>query len=565
MATYTQWNDALIEYFTFGAPVGSTIYLNVNDRTLDQVGAQFWESTEHATWADDYLAAIREEMVDEGCVFLGSVVGTSKRRPKGVAFLGVLVLVASRMDQDLDQSISERDYFTRLNDALHTEPAGTHIRRPKHMTVGADGEEPIWKAWAKYLRSRGYLPTASAGKGSWKYIGYPISQTLLREPEKRRLFQVFAARGWGREPDPELLTSLLRHEEGLPTHLRALLARSGQALEDVQFALGEAYREWEEREVIGAGGVASGALSRHLQAGLYRLADWRTGEARYALFPRQPRGLRLLDLEVALPEGAVSLQIERPGYYAPVGEVSGAALASGIQAPLSGHPQLDVLDLPPRPFWLLRTDPDNPEAQASLGRPAVGEHFLLLAQNGLRQDLMAYREQGLMQWGAEHTWEGGWTEYHGVMVMANHWDVAAVSSRELLDALRPASGVSVSFTGGLRVPKVGGWLDSAPPTVVVHSFFAEPHLSICHGEATVFDGAIEPNVPVAVPWCGPGDYEFSVEARGQGQVRLMKLLDWSDLPGPGPSSLDQQGARWTGAEGQAWVLSGARLRPEVRA
>lgn len=570
MPTYTEWNDALIEFFTYGAPVGSTIYLNVSDRTLEQIGEQFWGQSTAGPWADDYLAAVRSALVKEGCVFPETVRGKSKRgRPQGVAFLGALVLVASRMDQDDEQSISEKDYFTRLNDALGTVAANAQVKRPRHMTTGAAGEEPLWRAWAAYLRSRGYLPTASGGRGAWKYIGYAISQTLLREPEKRRLFQVFDRRTWGREPDPELLVSFLRHEDALPAHVRTLLARHGQAAEDVQFALAEVYREWEERHSAGESAGAGGGrtFSRHLQAGLYRTEHWRTGEAQYALYPRQPRGLRLLETTLDWPDGtsAEPLRLERPGYYAPVGRLDGEHLSAGWTLPLGGHPQLDALSLPARPFWILRADPDVPGAFASLGRPAVGEHFTLLLRTELKDDLLAYREQGLLQWQDEQRWEGEWLEFSGLMVTANQWGEAGpVRSRELLDALRPASGVSVSVTGGLRLPRQGAWLADTPPTVTVNSFFTEAFLTVCCGEETVFTGPVEPNQPVSVPWSGPGDYEISAESRGQGQVRLVKLVPWAELPPPDPALLGGVSRRWTQG-GEPRTLTGLRVAQEVQA
>ncbi|WP_229839149.1 hypothetical protein, partial [Deinococcus piscis] len=131
LPTYQDWNDALIEHFTYGAPVGSTIYLNVSDLALERIGQQRWGETSTGTWADDYAEAIREELVDEGCIFLGSVWENDARgRPLGVAFLGALVLVATRMDSDEIQQISQNDYMTRLNHFLNTVPASAQMRRP---------------------------------------------------------------------------------------------------------------------------------------------------------------------------------------------------------------------------------------------------------------------------------------------------------------------------------------------------------------------------------------------------------------------------------------------------
>ncbi|GAA4020273.1 hypothetical protein GCM10022631_37470 [Deinococcus rubellus] len=560
MPNYMQWNDALIEYFTYGAPVGSTIYLGVSDRTLDLIGQQFWGDAALEGWAADYEQAVRKALVNDGCVFPEMVRGANKQgRPHGVAFLGMLVLVATRMDDDAEQSISESDYLTRLNAALRTQPASAQVRRPRHMTNGAEGEEPLWQAWASYLRSRGYLPTAAGGKGAWKYIGYAVSQTLIREPEKRRLFQIFEQKGWGHEPDPDFLTQSLRRED-VPAHVASLLRREGQGSEDVSHALAEAYREWEEHGLDEGQRQTWRTLSQHLQAGLYRSEHWRTGRVIYALFPRQPRGLRVMEVSAELPEGTERLELERPGYYAPLSELNPGDLDGGLSFPLTGHPHLSTLTLPARAVWLLRGDPDAPGAYASLGRPEVGEQVLLLIRAGLQANLETLRELGLVQWSGMHSLEGGWHEYTGLMVTANYWqDVPGTVPRELVDILRPGSGLSLSFGGGLRVPGAGAWLAAGPPQVSVNSFFSEVELKVCLDGQILFDEVVEPNGPISLPWNGPGEYELEAGARGQGQMRLLRLLDWADLPFLHPAALGQIGTQWQ-AGNQIRELVGGRVR-----
>ena len=549
MPTYREWNDALIEHFTYGAPIGSTIYLDISDASVDRIGQQTWGGAPAEGWVADYIQAIQDELVEDGCVFLGSVwENDSRGRPEGVAFLGALVLVATRMDTDEEQQISQNDYMTRLNELLGTVPANSQVRRPKHMQTGKEGEEPLWLAWAAYLRGRGYQPTAAGGIGAWKYIGYAVSQTLFRAHEKRKLERIFSQQQWGDQPEGEFMARQLRYLDGVPAHVQKLLNRQGQAAEDVFHALEEVYQEWRfNRETVGGARDAQ-FLSRNLVAGLYRTEHYRTGEVQYALFPRQPRGLRLLEIEVGWADGPEPLVVERPGYYAPLGELDGERLTDGLTVTLLGHPQLDELKLPARTFWILRTDPDNPDSCASLGRPGVGEHFLLLVRDSLSQDLEALREQGLMQWERQERWQGDWREYHGVMVTANHWQDAHQVDRDLVDGLRPEAGFSLSLTGGLRVPGRGAWLAAGPPQVSVGSFFTETFLTLKRGSEELFSEQVEPNQPVSLPWSEPGDYQLEVESRGQGQVRLVKLLDWEELPTPEPGLLGAVSKSWRHGE-----------------
>ncbi|WP_189644190.1 hypothetical protein [Deinococcus piscis] len=416
------------------------------------------------------------------------------------------------------------------------------------MTTGKEGEEPLWKAWSRYLRSRGYQPTAAGGAGAWRYIGYAISQTLLRAHERRKLGQIFATQNWGEQPEGEFIARQLRYLDSVPSHVQTLLRRDGQAAEDVYHALEEAYQEWQ---VGNEGSGQATLLARHLSAGLYRSEHFRTGEAIYSLFPKQARGLRLLEIAAEWEDGPETLTLERPGYYAPLGELTASQLSTGLKIPLSGHPQLDHLHLLARRFWILRPDPNSQGDFASLGRPGVGEQFLLLARRELIPDLTTLREQGLIQWSQEENWEGDWTEYHGVMVTANHWEGVTEVSRELLDALRPESGLGLSVTGGLRVPQRGAWLHCGPPTVSVATFFTEAFLTLRCGEDVLFAGNVEPNQPVELPWRGAGDYELEAEARGQGQVRLIKLLDLDELP--------QAPSRDLGSLSKTWQHSGRTL------
>ena len=538
---YEAWNDAIIEFFTYGAPVGSTIYLDVSERNLELIGRQTWGWKPATTWTEDFLGAVRSRLEIESPSFLRQWRRTQRRvRPPGVAFLGVLVLVATRMDKSAAQTISEKNYFVRLNDALETQPTNDQVQRPRFMQLGKDAEEPLWLDWESYLRELGYLPTATRGGGAWRYIGYAVSQTLLRAHEKRKLFELFREKHWSPEIDPDDLVNEIRRVNVLPAHIQALLRRTGQAAEDVHHALNEAFAEWlEKADADGSAPVRRGSTSTTITAGLYRTVHWRSGDAEYAIYPKQPRGRRWGKLLVNLPDGDQPLTVERPGFFAPLGSVDSGLLERGGQFALSGHPELTTLALPRRRFWVLRMDPDVPGAYASLGRPPIGEHLMILAREELAPDFDRLRELGLLQWSAKESWAPGWLEYHGAMVIASHWQDASDVGQELRDALAPASGVSLSITGGMVVPRAGAWLADGPPVVRVNSFFNDVVLTITKDGIAQWNGPVEPNEVVNLTWAGPGSYEIDVEGRGQGQRRLVNLVDWADLPPPSEERLGQ--------------------------
>jgi hypothetical protein len=129
------------------------------------------------------------------------------------------------------------------------------------------------------------------------------------------------------------------------------------------------------------------------------------------------------------------------------------------------------------------------------------------------------------------------------MVVASHWHDATGVAQELRDALAPASGVSLSVTGGMIVPRAGAWLAEGPPTIRVNSFFNDVVLTLSKDGRFLGSGPVEPNADVALPWDGPGSYEIDVEAHGQGQRRLVNLVDGSELPPPAGERLGRVSTR----------------------
>lgn len=537
---YDDWNTALVEFFTSGAPEGSTIYLDVSERNLALIGKQFWPDVGDTDWTADYLRAVRERINGREQSPLETLRRSNRGgRPLGVAFLGVLVLVATQMDNDEDQQLSERDYFTRLNDALGTEPINQQVRRPKIMKKGADAEVPLWLAWAAYLRQRGYLPTAAGGAGAWRYIGYAVSQTLVRPPERRRLFRIFEGKGWPPDTDTEVLVAALKREDSLPAHLRRLLERTGLAAEDVHHAIGDTFLEWlDVRDGAEAGKTFR--TSRLLRAGLFRGSHWRTGEASYALYPKQLRNQRETRLTVRIVDQTTVLRPERPGYFAPVGQVGRHEIENGARYPVLEQPDVEALVLPKRDFWILKQDPDAPGCFGSFGRPSVGEHFMLLVCARLAPDVEALKEQGLLQTQPPRTPFEGWIEYPAAMVIANFWRDATSVSSQLKDELAPTAGIALSVTGGLRVPRTGSWLAAAPPTVRVESFYQNARLTVLRDGEEIFSESVEQGETVQVPWTLPGTYELEAEVRQETALRIVNLLDWPALPEPDWSDLGRE-------------------------
>ncbi|WP_407538660.1 hypothetical protein Q0M94_10790 [Deinococcus radiomollis] len=532
MPTYSEWNTALIEHVTEGAPTGSTVYLESSDETLLRVGVQRWgQPAGQGGWRGDFLAAVQENSVWKGRVATEWMLATdNKSRPVGVAFLSAMVLAASQMATDAGGTVHERNYFRRLSDVLGV-PLDSQGRPPG---LAAGTEEPLWQAWLAYLQRRGLNSTARGGEGPRRFISYPISQTLIPEGERQRLRRLFVERAYPLSWDGDTLASHLRGDGVPSTKLRELLSRTGLAADDVQHALLDVFQSHHLSLLNGTmqdGEYAAAVGVRHLMAGLYRSEHWRTGDPEYQLFPRQPRGVRRADLSVNLQQGPIALVFERPGYFHAVGEVTPSELTSGANYPVTGSPFVDTLMLPAREFWMLREDPDAQGMYASLGTPGVGEHMLLVLKETLLGDVERFRDEGLLAWKDRPEPLGnGWLELHELMVVGNHWhEVTAGTARALYEALRPPGGMGIHLEGGVRAQRAGAYLEGAPPTVRVMSFSMDTYLTVYRDQEEVYTSSVRPGDVLDVPIRQPGAYELIVEARGVTASRLLTVLSWDAL------------------------------------
>ncbi|MEF2279902.1 hypothetical protein V3W47_16535 [Deinococcus sp. YIM 134068] len=529
MPNYQAWNTALLEHATHGAPLGSTVYLEVSDETLNRIGVQWWgPPPPGSSWRADFLGAVHKNSIYEARVCCDWMAASDPQgRPVGVAFLAAMVLAASNMATDAAGQLHEKNYFKRLAAVLGVPPSPQG--RPPGLPTGA--EEPLWQAWVAYLRGRGLDSTARGGEGAQRFIAYPISQCLIAEGQKQRLRRLFAERGYPAGWDGETLASRLRADGELTKKLAELLSRTGAAAEDVHDALQGVLQDFHASGGSADVTESTGVGPRQLVAGLYRGEHWRTGEPEYQLFPRQPRGVRLTRMAVQFPGGAEVLDLERPGYYRPVGEVTLAELTRGVRLEVAGNPFVDALVLPARDYWLLRRDPDAEGMFASLGTPGVGEHLLLLVRDTLLPDLRRFQEEGLVAWTGQPDALGeGWVEVRDLMVIGNHWsEVPAGQARALHEALRPPGGVSIHLEGGARTQRAGAYLAGAGPDVRVMSFSLDAHLTVCRDGEEVFAAGVTPGEVLSLPLDSPGTFELSAESRGQHAVRTLTVVPWEEL------------------------------------
>ena len=534
MSTYEEWNRLLVNYFLQGVPRGSKIYLNVDEDVLEQVGQCFSSSPLHGSWVDDFKVALRQKVLtqEDQEVSLDILRNcNSLKVPNGVGFLSACVLAASQMANEED--ISELNYFKRLRKILGVKGSP----RPKGMKTGA--EEPLWLEWNRWLLKEGFQPSAYPGNGRQKYINYPISQCLLRRADKDKLQHIFAEKHWDAQWDAQTLYVQVRREkQALSTHLQNLL-EDKRRHEAVVEAIHEVYEQWKAQ-----GSPSTPRTSRsqrtwspNLFAGLYRTEDPILGEVEYYLYPRQQRGRKLESVQVQYQDGTHYLQEDRSGWYLPIGEpLTINEIECGVKCLISNPSTLDKLILPARDFWILTPDPENPDSgiYASWGTPELGTPFILLCKEELLKDLEKLKDERLLEWDGEPypiDSQSSWIELDQCMVLSQTWDGVFVENQALKNALQPKVSLSISFSGGLRIPQQRGWLEGYPPQVTVFGFSPKVELEVIDliEERELLTRSQNTNQPYSLDLPRKGSYLVRAKHSKEVTEKVIHILDITDL------------------------------------
>ncbi len=565
MPSYDQWNHALLTYFTQGVPRGASVFLNVDDDALYRIGLDLLDASSTSSDSLEHSAQLRLPLAssdprqlplpshkitsaDTTRAFCHAVrqrtmwkpsrvtlSGLSERNaqgePTGVAFLCSMVLAASRMAEEED--LSSTNYFKRFRDILELPGSA----RPNGMEYGA--EKVLWEEWARWLQEHDYIPTAHAGKGRDIYIGYPISQTLLRRTDKEKLEKLFADKHWIDAWDIEMLAYRVQRESGyLPQHLRELLGSGEQRFHAIAEAIYDVYDAWiadphpNQLRRVHVG-------SANLLAGLYRVEDPFLGDVAYHVYPRQPRRRGASRIVVAVSGVERALVPDRPGWYEPISRVDDVQLSQGARYNIEQPADLESLILPSRQFWLLVPDPEDPDSgiYASWQSPTLGTHFILLCQSSLLPQLEGMRRNKLIAWDGlpvKITHYSGWIEIQDCMVVSETWPDAVADHRDLYESLRPRVSLSVSLSGGLRAPGQVGWIDGHGPQITVIGFNPTVDVSVVNSasEQVVVEETPRLNEPFSVDWPGPGTYRIEANSNGDSAApRLVKIVSWQDLRG----------------------------------
>jgi len=542
MTNYTDWNTAIAHYFTQNVPKGTKIYLSLDDDILVKIGSNFAEECTASSWVENFCSVVRRKVVQDKRVELGAISGfDSSGYPRGVAFLGIMVLAANRMEED--EEVSQTNYFTRLRQILDLPEDGQSRPRGLRTVDGSAPEVELWTMWNQWLLKQGFIPTAQEGTTEpTKYTNYTISQSLLRNADKDKLRRIFSDNRWQAGWDEQtLFTKVANEYSRFSQHLRNLLDDRSR-YEPLAQAIHETYLDWLEDGCPDtlSGGTRRREVSRQLYAGIYRTEDF-LGNIEYYLYPKQQRGQSLSSLEVQCKGNSYPLREDRAGWYLPVGEsLSRQEISEGGIYQINPSTQIEKLILPKRDFWILVPDPDNPESSvyASWSSPKLGEQFIILFRESLFTDLQRLRDENLIEWEGDRENKcqvfgdkSSWYEIYQCQVLSQAWDGVFLQSQELKDALQPTTKLSISLSGGLRVPSSNAWIFDHPPQITAFAFHpsVEIEVSDIQGKPVISQKSYSSNTAMSFNFPSAGEFIIRANCLGETSQRLIKLINWEDV------------------------------------
>ena len=540
MRTYEAWNQAIIDYTVEGLPVGSMVFLSIDEEMLIQIGAQLGLASSETV--ADFCHAVYSKVVTEQRgqmdVSVKHLIGEDEAgKPSGVAFLALMVYAAYHMVEDNDAT--QTAYFLRFRTALKMPAAGG---RPPGMHPGEAAEELLWKNWNRWLRKQSLLPSARAGAGKQRFIDYPISQTILRRADKGWLREWLQAKKRFKDCDAEtLLTQIQREFRYFPTHLRELLKSGGQRYRAVIDSIYEFYQYWRSSPTTS---VTVGSVRNSLFAGLFREEDTFTGSIRYFLYPRQNRRLRMEQVSVRTNDVLHTFVADGRGFYQHGIPLGLKEIANGARYPVEQSTALEELILPKRAFHVLVPDPYNVSGTSDYASwsdsPAPGVPFMLLCTADLLEPLEKLREARLLQWDKKVCpWPDvrDWIELQQCMILAEDWghnsQIRLLANQDLYDKLRPKQRLSVSVSGGLRTNRFDMWLEGCGPNITVYGSLTEVEVRVVR----LNDGCIlhrSNHTPrtaftLSADTWQPGRYRIAAGLEDETEERFVQIVAWTDL------------------------------------
>jgi len=539
VASYLEWNDAIVDFFTSGIRDGAPVYLTVDDDALAYIGRHYLGLPPESA-RNDFITVVKERCTER--------VGTARRvklqgargiasngTPHSISFLASMVLAAQEMQADEGHNIDGTNYFRRFTELLDLSPGPQS--RPMGFATG--DEEGLWKTWNTWIALKGFKPTAKGGEGAHLYIDYPIEQAILRKDDRNflesKMRRAFTS-PQDRMRDETQLASWLMRQGFSRKHLQAGFRNADPdrvaAFVDAAFRIYQAI-DWcaSNDDPIG-----QGSDQIKLTGGIIRKVSIK-GAVQYQLLARRPSRWKSVELKVFLNGESHPLVPFKADLFAPLWAVPPFP-DDPLEFRVEGDPLVDSLVFPCRDFWILTIDPDDPLGQTGTWERypnLLGRKFWILLRGGddgqFSGELEKYKAEKLIDWDKKEI-KDGWTEYRGCMILSRAWDciVPSAGTESLYDALLPTMFANIGLSEGIKVPDGQGWVEGFPPTITVYGFEHDFKVLVrSESDAASFD--IQQQVPRVLLQClAAGDYQLEVSCHGRRVAsRSLRIVPWDNL------------------------------------
>lgn len=541
---YDRWTAVLGELFFGLDKAGQTVVVFVDDRLLDDL-QQAGEAPDSSL-----IEAVRAQLGSPKKLLdpVLSRVAAWRKGPAGAVppylpLLAVTVLAASRMAES--DKLDGHNYYGRLAPILGCTPSAIE----DHFDVIAGW----WKdldAWLQRSEgSRGISTIVEHPR--LKKIGYPLSQALVRESDRRTLRQFFKRAGVDRRPVPgkELAAALVNWatdgRSGLSARFRSLIAAPGERALLARILEAEA-QAWD--------GVTIDTPTKPKDLPARLLFQPRRERVLWvAELPDKASGEQALGscrgVKVTEAGGGRFLRIESPQFRA-------QDLIGGFT--LTGSRRL--VRWTGRRATPMVMDP-NLDGWVSVSRLSMDEKQLLLVADPDWSDLESYlRDSGIP---FQHmTGVPGLQGLQLAQFPARAVDARADAGREMpgaLAAVWPESVVRPGLRGGLMLKPGSGqrtYLVGGAPDLYVPAGLQPRSAELSAGGETTAHAVDGETLSLSDLAVSPGNYTVSV-AGAEFPFRLVESSGLLHAP-------DAGGIGWTG-EGATVSWQPARLQPEVQA
>jgi hypothetical protein len=484
---YQGWNRVLATRFFRADCANRPVYLAADDEELEELAPRLEVAPEDA--AASLAEAVKQEFTysqTSGLYgrFLRSTISWRKNPgtdpPPYIALLGSAALAGSRMARDESHGVASHNYYRRYNELFGWDP-------DSGQPDGFDQLGMLWQDLDRWLDEdeAGRLGTSTVPERPFPaHVGYPISQCLLRDSDRRRLTEFFRAVGLepGEEITPSQLFTYLRNWArpgcGLSDPaVRVITAASGNVADEIAEIVRSELAGWAG-EILDERGRRRGELALVLE--LKQGGHW--VKARF--WPRHPPGFP--DVTEVRSRAGESFRLEKveESWYGPAevplrnreldaglvlegDEFSFAYQASRV-VPLAESDELGR--------WVS-------VRQVTASKPhCVIVHASLL--DPVRRFLAANAEKGWGEAPGNGNLPDGWLVLHRVRITSS-----AAPQEPYLKPLAPRFGTASSLEGGLRVGGSQYLTGGEPDLWITVAPGDEPEVTI-DGEPVKLAGAV---------------------------------------------------------------------------